>query len=155
MDFNIIKPRNSNEINKLVKQGCFNAVIGGNEVINRKALESKNIQMLLNAELEEEDFMHSKNSGLNQVLVKLAKKNNIAIGFSLNKIITLEDLERVNLLGKMMQNVMLCNKYKIKMYIINFVNNDLDERNINDLKDLGLSLGMPPGKFEIMQIKNE
>ena len=155
MDFNIIKPRNSNEINKLVKQGCFNAVIGGNEVINRKALESKNIQMLLNAEPEEEDFMHSKNSGLNQVLVKLAKKNNIAIGFSLNKIITLEDLERVNLLGKMMQNVMLCNKYKIKMYIVNFVNNDLDERNINDLKDLGLSLGMPPGKFEIMQIKNE
>ena len=50
---------------------------------------------------------------------------------------------------------MLCNKYKVKMYIVNFINNEIDERNINDLKDLGLTLGILPGKVNILEIKNE
>jgi len=155
MKFNIINTKNPEEINRLLKQGYFNIVIGGDELINRKALENRHIQMLLNAEPEEEDFMHFRNSGLNQVLAKLAKKNNIAIGFSFNKILKLNNEDKIDLLGKVMQNIMLCNKYKVKMVIVNFINNELDERNVNDIRDLGLTLGMRPGKFEILQIKNE
>ena len=155
MDFNIISAKNPSDINKSVKNGYFNIVIGGNEEINRRALENKNIRLLLDPETNDEDFMHSRNSGLNQVLAKLAKKNNAAIGFSINRLLKISNEERTDLLGKIMQNIMLCNKYKVKMYIINFINNDLDKRNINDLKDLGLTLGMLPGKFEILELKNE
>ena len=151
MDFNVIKPKNANELNNLAKSNYFNIVFGGNNDINRIALENKVVHMLLDAEPEENDFMHSRNSGLNQVLVKLAKQNNISIGFSFNKI--LDEDKRVDLLGKIMQNVMLCNKYKVKMYIVNFIKDDLDERNKNDLKDLGIVLGMLPGKFDILEIK--
>ena len=151
MDFNVIKPKNANELNNLAKSNYFNIVFGGNNDINRIALENKKVNMLLDAEPEENDFMHSRNSGLNQVLVKLAKQNNISIGFSFNKI--LDEDKRVDLLGKIMQNVMLCNKYKVKMYIVNFIKDDLDERNKNDLKDLGIVLGMLPGKFDILEIK--
>lgn len=151
MDFNVIKPKNANELNNLIKSNYFNIVFGGNNDINRITLENKKVNMLIDAEPEENDFMHSRNSGLNQVLVKLAKQNNISIGFSFNKI--LNDNKRVDLFGKIMQNVMLCNKYKVKMYIVNFVKDDLDERNKNDLKDLGMALGMLPGKFDILEIK--
>ena len=153
MNFNIIKVKNINELNNLVKKGYFNIAFGGYDELNRKILENKNIQLLLDPQNNDEDYMHFKNSGLNQVLVKLAKKNNIAIGFSFNKILKLNNEERVNLLGKIMQNIMLCNKYKVKMYIVNFVNEKLDERNINDLRDFGITLGMLPGKFEILEMK--
>lgn len=151
MDFNVIKPKNANELNNLIKSNYFNIVFGGNNDINRIALENKKVNMLIDAEPEENDFMHSRNSGLNQVLVKLAKQNNISIGFSFNKLLN-ED-KRVDLFGKIIQNVMLCNKYKVKMYIVNFVKDNLDERNKNDLKDLGMTLRMLPGKFDILEIK--
>lgn len=151
MHINIIKTNNINVINKLVKKNYFNIIIGGNEVINRKAVETKNVNMLLDAEPDSEDFMHFKNSGLNQVLVKLAKKNEIAIGFSVDNLLKRED--KVNMLGKIMQNVMLCNKYKIKMYIVNFIKDKNEELNSNDLKSLGLTVGILPGKVNILQIK--
>ena len=155
MNFNIISPKNINDINKSIKRNHFNIVIGGNEIINRKIVENKNVQLLLDSEPNEEDFMHSRNSGLNQVLVKLAKKNNIIIGFNFNRILKLDNKEKAKLFGKIMQNIRLCNKYKVKMHIINFIKDEFDERNIKDLKDFGLTLGMLPGKFEVIQIKNE
>ncbi len=155
MNFNIISPKNINDINKSIKRNYFNIVIGGNEIINRKIVENKNVQLLLDSEPDEEDFMHYRNSGLNQVLIKLAKKNNVSIGFSFNKILKSDNKEKAKLFGKIMQNIRLCNKYKVKMNIINFIKDESDERNIKDLKDLGLTLGMLPGKFEVLQIKNE
>lgn len=152
---NVINSKNINEINKSIKKNCFNIIFGGNSDFNRKVLENKNINLLLDPENLDDDFMHSKNSGLNQVLVKLAKKNNISIGFSLNRILKLNNEYKTNLFGKIMQNIMLCNKYKIKYYIINFINNELDRKNKRDLNDLGLTLGIRPGKFEILEIKNE
>ena len=147
MDINTIKANNANEIDKLVKKNCFNVVVGGNEIINRKALETRNVNLLLDPEPDEEDFMHFRNSGLNQVLVKLAKKNNVGIGFSINNL----QKNKIDLLGKIMQNIMLCNKYKVKVYIVEFINNE--EHNIDDLKALGLILGISPGKVNILQIK--
>ncbi len=155
MNFNLINHKNINDMNKLIKKDSFNIIIGGDEIINRKAVETKNVNLLLDPEPELGDFMHSRNSGLNQVLVKLAKKNNISIGFSFNKIIKLDNLSKAKLLGKIMQNVRLCNKYKVKIYIVNFFNDEIDERAVNDLKYFGLALGMMPGKFEVLQIKNE
>ena len=147
MDINVIKTNDTNEINKLVKKNCFNIVVGGNEIINRKALETKNVNLLLDPEPEEEDFMHFRNSGLNQVLVKLAKKNDVGIGFSINNL--KENENKIDLLGKIIQNIMRCNKYKVKMYIIDYN----DEHNTEDLKALGLILGISPGKVNILQIK--
>jgi RNase P/RNase MRP subunit p30 len=155
MNFNIIKISNVNELNKLIKKDFFNIIFGRDPDFNRKVLENKNINLLLDPENLEEDFMHSKNSGLNQVLVKIARNNNISIGFSVNRILNLDDNKKINLFGKIIQNIMLCNKYKVKYYIVNFINNKFDERNTKDLNDLGLILGIKPNKFEVLNIKNE
>ncbi len=132
MEINII---NSKDVNKLVKKGYFNIAFGGEPELNRRILENKNIQLLLDPEPLGDDFMHYRNSGLNQVLVKLAKKNNIGIGFSFDKLNRLNKINKSKLFGKIMQNIILCNKYKVDYYIYDL------ESNKNDLVSLGLSLG--------------
>ena len=133
MEINLINPSGVNK----VKKDHFNIAIGGNYELNKKILNTRNINLIIDPELLEEDFMHSRNSGLNHVLVKLAKKNNIGIGFSLDRLNKLDKLNKVNLLGKIMQNIKLCNKYKVKYYIVNFNN----YKNSKDLLSFGLSLG--------------
>src|SRR3989344_2945509 len=99
-------------------------VFGGDPKINRSAVENKSVDILINPERNsEEDFMHYRNSGLNQVLCKLAKKNDVAIGFNFNYVLNSEGILRSKILGRMMQNVKLCQKYKVKMVIINLKEN--------------------------------
>ena len=121
----------------------FKIVEGGDDKKNRKVVEDKNVDILLSPEkTRDRDFMHSRNSGLNQVLCKLAKKNDIAIGFDFN--LVLNSKNRGEILGRMMQNVGLCRKYKNKMVLLSGANNELDMRNPKDLVSFGIVLGMTP-----------
>ena len=66
----------------------FKIVLGGNDKQNRAAVENKNLDILLSPEIiRGRDFMHSRDSGLNQVLCTLAYKNNIAIGFNFSDVL--------------------------------------------------------------------
>ena len=51
------------------------------------------------------DYIHHRASGLNQVLCKLAKKNNVAVGFSVSSILNFS--KRPMLMGRIKQNVKL------------------------------------------------
>ena len=132
MEINLVS--SINNLNKQVKKDYFNVVIGGNYELNKRILETKHVNLLLDPEPLEKDFMNYKNSGLNQVLVKLAKSKNIGIGFSLSRLLKLNKLDRARLLGKIMQNIILCNKYKVKIFILS------NNINHNDLEAFGLTL---------------
>lgn len=117
-------------------------IIGGTDKKNRSAVENKNVDVLLSPEKDRtKDFMKFRNSGLNQILCKLAHKNNVAIGFNFDDV--LDSDNKINILGKMMQNVKLCRKYKIKMNIFS------KDRSISDLKSFGVILGMHPSEINI------
>ena len=63
----------------------MNHIIGGSDTVNRKAVENPKVDILISPERSRnKDFMKSRNSGLNQVLAKLAHKNKVAIGFDFN-----------------------------------------------------------------------
>ncbi len=131
----------------------LNIINGGNELTNRKAVENKSIDILLHPEENtKKDFMHSRNSGLNQVLCRLANKNNVSIGFSFNNILNSSGMKRAILLGRMIQNVILCKKYKVKMIVVNHTANDC-ERDNGDLKSFGICLGMHPSDVHILKIR--
>lgn len=142
MKYTLIKTDNVDElVKKINKAKSPVIVIGGSDRINRAALENKNVDVLLGPEKgREKDFTHYRNSGLNQVLCKLAKKNNIAIGFDFNDVLNVR--EKYKILGRMMQNVKLCRKYKVKMLIFDFK----EERSKKELRSFGISLGMTPGE---------
>ena len=121
---------------------------GGIDSVNRKAVENKSVDILMSPEKGRNyDFMKSRNSGLNQVLCKLAHNNDVAIGFDFNYVLNVKESERSNILGRMKFNVKLCNKYKVNMYVCNSIKKMDEVRGDSDLESFGRILGMT--KFEI------
>lgn len=119
----------------------FKIVEGGSEEKNRKAVEDKSIDILLSPEkYAQNDKLASRNSGLNQVLCKLANANKIAIGFSFSDLLNTK--ERSKVIGRWAQNIRLCRKYKVKMVLASFANNKWEMRSPKDLFSLALAMGM-------------
>ena len=112
--------------------------------LNRKILEKEKINILLLNQSERKDAQKQRNSGFNQVLAKIAKKNNIAVGINLDEII--ESKNKSEILSRIKQNIKICNKNKLKMKFIS----EKHKRNIYDLKALGLVLGMPTNMTKLL-----
>jgi len=112
-----------------------------NDELNRKILEKEKINLLLINLNKRKDKQKQRDSGFNQVLAKIAKKNKITIGINLDEIIEAKTLkQKSEILARIKQNIKICNKNKIKMKFI--ATNPKNNRNLHDLKSLGLVLGM-------------
>ena len=137
----LIQEDNFDKARKLIKENLNKSIIftSDDDELNRKILEKENIQILLLNMEKRKDFQKQRNSGLNHVLAKLAKKKEIIIGINLDEIIKTSEKEKARILARVAQNIRICNKNKLKMKFI-YKNN---KRNIYDLRSLGLILGMP------------
>jgi len=112
---------------------------------DRHAIEKSRANVVFGLEtIAARDSMHHRNSGLNQVLCKLANKNNIMIGFSFSTILNTEGIIRSQILGRMMQNIRLCRKYNVKTIIASFAEKPYGLRPCPDLKSVFISLVMHP-----------
>ncbi len=109
-----------------------------NDELNRKVLEKEKIDILLLNQSNRKDRAKQRDSGFNQVLAKIAKKKNIVIGINLDEIIESKGKKKTEILGRVRQNIALCNKNKIYMRFISTKNKDS-----YDLRALGLILKMP------------
>jgi len=137
----LISENNFDKARKLIKENQNKKIIfsSNDDELNRKILEKENIEILLLNQEGRKDFQKQRNSGFNHVLAKLAKKKNIIIGINLDEIINSEGKQKAIILARVIQNIKICNKNKLKMKFIQKNNH----RNILDLKSLGLVLGMP------------
>lgn len=138
-DFNKLK----NEVKK-VKEENKDIIIYSSEddELNRKVIEKLPINVLLINLSGRRDFQKQRNSGFNQVMAKIMKKNNIHLGINLDEILEETNAKKkAEILARIKQNIKLCNKNRVKMGFI--VQKKKNERNIYDLKSLGLILGMP------------
>jgi len=107
--------------------------------LNRKILEKENIHILLLNQSGRKDWQKQRNSGFNQVMAKIAKKKNIAIGINLDEIIDSDGKFSSKILARVGQNVRLAKKNKLKMNFISIKH----DKDVYDLRSLGLVLGMP------------
>jgi len=112
-----------------------------NDELNRKILEKQPIDILLINQSSRKDKQKQRDSGFNQVMAKIAKKKNVTIGINLDEIIESPLEKRKKILARVKQNIKLCNKNKLKMKFIAI--KPKNNRDIYDLKSLGLVLGMP------------
>jgi len=137
----LISEDNFDRARKLIKENQGKKIIfsSNDDELNRKILEKENIEILLLNQEGRKDFQKQRDSGFNHVLAKLAKKKNIIIGINLDEIINSEGKQKAIILARIIQNIKICNKNKLKMKFIQKNNH----RNILDLKSLGLVLGMP------------
>ena len=109
----------------------------------RKLAEQKKIQFVTDLEDNEfKDNLNFANSGFNQVIAKIFAKNNIKVCFNFNLVLNSNSFERSKILRRMMQNVKLCRKYKVKMLINSFAKNEYELRSRDALKSFGLVIGM-------------
>ncbi|MBU4493482.1 MAG: hypothetical protein KKA61_03875 [Nanoarchaeota archaeon] len=136
----IANSKNISKAKKLSKIVIYKST--GND---RHAIEKSKTNIIFDLEtVATKDSLHSRNSGLNQVLCKLANKNNVIIGFSFSSVLNTDGKLRSQILGRMMQNIKLCRKYKVKTVITSFAGEPYDLRSCYDLKSVFISLGMHP-----------
>lgn len=129
---------------KKIRQNKEKTIIfsSNNDELNRKILEKEPVNILLLSQKHRKDRQKQRDSGLNQVLAKIAKKNKVDIGINFDEIINPKSpLQKAEILARIKQNIKLCNKSKLKMKFI--VIKEKNQRNKYDLKALGLILGMP------------
>jgi len=145
-NFTIIQGNNFSKIRNEIKKskaGGGNIIFSSNDDdLNRKILEKEKINILLLNQSERKDRQKQRGSGFNQVLAKIAKKNNVTIGINFDEIIESKSLKsKYEILARIKQNIKFCNKSKLKMKFI--IQKTKNQRNIYDLRSLGLVLGMP------------
>ena len=127
--------------NKSKNEKVFVAVRSSNN--DREIMEKPKADMVFSFEESPKmDFIHQRASGLNHILCKIAKKNNIIIGFSLSSILNSKNKQVI--LGRIMQNIKLCRKFRVKTAIASFAQKPFEMRGAHDLRSL----------FEILGSKN-
>ncbi|MBS3117527.1 hypothetical protein J4430_01450 [Candidatus Woesearchaeota archaeon] len=135
--------QNVSDVRRVSSSQSFVVAEGGK--FNREILEQPNVSILLCPEKSSQgDFLHHRNSGLNQVLCKLAVKNHIAIGFSFSSLLLADSSSRFVFMGRMHQNILLCRKYKVPMIFASFARTHYEMRPAHDLLNFAQVLGMTP-----------
>jgi ribonuclease P/MRP protein subunit RPP1 len=137
----LLTQTNFNKLREEVKKNKNKELIfsSDDDELNRKVMEKLGIKILLINLAGRKDFQKQRNSGFNHVLAKIAKKNKISLGINLDEIIESAGKKKVEVLARVVQNIMLCNKDKIQMQFVS----KKYSKNKYDLKSLGLILGMP------------
>lgn len=115
---------NLNEVlEQLNKAKTRQVVLGGNIDFNRKILEhKKTAELILNHKIGK-DKLYERDSGLNHILCKIARDNDIILAIDLSEI-TKERTNQENkrekaiTLSRIIQNIKLIKKYKNKLKVI-------------------------------------
>jgi RNase P/RNase MRP subunit p30 len=98
----------------------------------RTSFEKSEIDIVFGLEAKgKTDFNRQRNSGLNQVLCQIAAKKNKTYGFNFRDVLIAKN--RPAVIGRMMQNMMLCRKYKVKTIIFSGAKEPMEMRNGRDL----------------------
>lgn len=110
---------------------------------DRMLIESKKIKIIYGLEeSHKKDRMHQRASGLNHIMCELTKKNNVAVGFSYSSLFSKNPETASLIMGRMMQNISLCQKYKVKTIIASFSENPFEMRSSHDIISLFTLFGM-------------
>lgn len=107
------------QVDKAAKRREPVSVLGRDIEFNRKILEMKRVNILVLNHKVGKDKLKERDSGLNQVLCKIARDNNIALAIDFNELRETDKKTRAKIISRMIQNIKLIKKYKNKLLIIN------------------------------------
>jgi len=107
------------QIQKLKKENKQILVQAQSQEFNRKIVENKNVNILMDPHLHNrKDNLKQRDSGLNEILCKIATKNNIKIGININKLKNQKPKTKARILARIIQNIKLCKRTKTKIVFI-------------------------------------
>ena len=115
----LIEAKDVNEFKRKAAKIDGLVAVKANKSLLRNIFENKRVDIVTGLEnIEDKDDLHYRKSGLDHVLCNLANKNRISVGFSFFDVLNAKD--RGKILGRMMQNAMLCKKYKVNVVVASF-----------------------------------
>ena len=110
---------------------------------DRFFIESNKIKMIYGfEELHKRDYLHQRASGLNHIICEIARQNNVAVGFSYSSLLGKSEQTSSLIIGRIMQNIRMCQKYKVKTIIGSFSHKPFELRAPHDMITLFNLLGM-------------
>lgn len=117
-------------------------IVGGDNIYNRRVLETMNINYLVSPEkTDKKDNLKQRDSGFNHVLAKIAKKKNISILINFNEIKSLSDKEQINVIQRLIQNIKICRKSFCNIKIASFAKNSSEILTPLQRQEFLISLG--------------
>ena len=140
----LITQKEFNKLKNEIKLNSGKEIVysSNDDELNRKVIEKLSVKILLVSLSDRKDYQKQRNSGFNQVMAKVMKKKGIVLGINFDEVLESRGLsEKAGILARIRQNIFLCNKNKVKMKFV--IQKNKNERNVYDLKSLGLVLGMP------------
>ena len=122
---------------------CELVLVEGSEK-NHDILEKLPVDVLFGSEFfMKRDASHYRASGLNHVLCRLANKNEVIVGFSFRDIADAANMQMI--IGRAMQNIMLCRKFKARMAIFSGAGKPMQMRDASNLMSFMAVLGLNEG----------
>jgi RNase P/RNase MRP subunit p30 len=119
----------------------FEGIVTGKDIdFNRRAIEAKGTKALILSHKNGRDRIYERDSGLNQVLCKLAAKKGIEFRIDVGEFRdkSADSSERGKRIGRLVQNIMLFKKFKNTVKFFGF-SSDFK----GDVQALLRVLGMP------------
>jgi len=111
-------------------------VRGGDLRMNREAVETAEVDILTHPEFGRQD------SGLNHVMMKLAKKNNVAIELNFRNILLESKNSRSKLLAKIQTNIKLAKKFKTPIILCSGAVSHFEMRDPQIMISMASQLGL-------------
>ena len=120
---------------------------------DRFLMESKKIKIIYGFEdVSRKDRLSQRASWLNHTICELANENKVHIGFTYGPLLNKSGRAASLIIGRMMQNISLCQKYKTRILIASFANNPFQMRSSHDISSLfnlfGMSREYCKGRFD-------
>ena len=125
---------------KAKKEKKLIAVQGKDDEFNRRMIETCKINFLVSPENLGTDTLKQRGSGLNHVLAKAAKKNNIAVVINFSNFAS-DKKQQALRIARIMQNIIICRKSGCKIKIATFAESQSQLRDERELKSFLFSLG--------------
>ncbi len=134
---------NINELKSKIKVSSSRRVFRSDIKKDRGLIEGRKADIIFGFEaLSRKDGFHFLNSGMNQVIAKLMNDKNVAYGISFSQLLAASRQEQVVILGRIMQNIKLCKKYKVRIIVGSFASFPYQMRDPRDLLAFARTLGL-------------
>ena len=130
-EFNRLKLQVKNNKGKEIIFSSFD------DELNRKVAEKLAVQGILVSLENRKDYMKQRNSGLNEVVVKILKKKGISVYLDFDEIFNSKEMARV--ISRLKQNISLCSRLQVQIkFVIGKV-----KRSDSEIKAFFSSVGAP------------
>ncbi len=122
-------------------------IYGGDDVFNRRVIESLKIDYLVSAEKNARfDNLKQRDSGLNHVVAKMATEKGVGIVVDFGEIASLKGVEKGRRIARVMQNVRVCRKVGCRVLIASLGRNEKGVFDEKGRKAFGVGVGMSSGE---------